>query len=265
MMRQINLFNPALLPKKHHFSSSTLLQALVAIVLGSILLLWFATAKLGQLQKQVDGNAKQMATLEAQLKKINAELTPRQKDPKLAEETAQLERQWQDLQQLQSWLKVNTLGNTEGYASLMTGLARQRIDGLWLTGFEFGDAGKEVSLQGRAMQAALIPTYVQKLATEASFKGRTFSGMEIKQPLEPAKIAGSDAQNNSTQSEKVRFNPTAGGAVPPATSESSGKDSTAPQMVKTAYVEFSLTGAPRLAQANAKNSSKAPEKNGVAK
>lgn len=251
MMRQINLFNPALLPKKHHFSSSTMLQALAAILLGTIVVLGYGTARLAHLEKLVEGNTKQMAIQETQLKKITAEFTPRQKDPKLAQEVANVEAQWQNLQQLQNWLKVNTLGNTDGYAKPMAALARQSIEGLWLTGFDFGDAGQEVSLQGRAMQPALIPIYVQKLANEASFKGRAFNGLEIKQPFEPAQIP--------PNGEAIKFNPTAATniAAPAAAATA------APEAVKTPYVEFSLRGAPGFSQKPNQNSANALEKSGA--
>ena len=181
MMRQINLFNPALLPKKHHFSSRTMLQAMLLIIVGTGLVLWYGNLRMGQLQKLVDTNTKHLANLQTQLDKVNAEFAPKQKDPTLANEIKKAEQQWQNLQELQTWLQATTLGNAEGYAKPMAALARQSVDGLWLTGFDFGDAGQEISLRGRTVQAQLIPSYVQKLANEASFQGKAFAGLEIKQ------------------------------------------------------------------------------------
>lgn len=181
-MRQINLFNPALLPQKPQFSAFTMLQALLVVVLALLILLALNQWQLNSLQAQKDNNERQLKNMQAQLKKMNTELVPKQKSQSLAVDLARLDKQWQGLQQMQSWVQSMSTTDSLGYAAYMEGLARQKLDGVWLTGFDFGGQEQALALHGKAMRAQLISQYVQRLGQEKSFHGRAFATLEIRRP-----------------------------------------------------------------------------------
>lgn len=69
-----------------------------------------------------------------------------------------------------------------GFSSRLEALARQSIDGLWLTGLSLRQ--DDVLLRGRATNPALIPVYVQRLEQEPSLQGRAFKALDVNRPLE---------------------------------------------------------------------------------
>ena len=84
-------------------------------------------------------------------------------------------------------------GNSFG--QYLRGLARQSVNGLWLTGVVVGAGGKDVQIRGRTMDRSLVADYVERLNAEKSFAGIGFSGLQMKQGVEatPAVIAGAVA------------------------------------------------------------------------
>lgn len=244
MMRQINLFNPALLPKKQQFSASTMLQAMAIIVLALLGFIWFGEWQLSHLQKQSSANARQLANLRAQLEKINASMPPREKSARVAQDLVKAEQQLQGLQEVQGWLQAGSFGNSVGYASYMSALARQTVPGLWLTGFSFGGPQQNLALNGRVMQANLLPQFVQALSKEPSFHGKSFDSLEIWQAELDEKTK---RELRRKREAKLEGKPDA------APSEDKEND-------KPPYLEFSLKGV----ALNAANPPAPPANNAVA-
>jgi hypothetical protein len=53
---------------------------------------------------------------------------------------------------------------------------------LWLTGVSINGAGNDIGVQGRAMQATLIPNYIARLTGERVMRGKTFASLDIGRP-----------------------------------------------------------------------------------
>jgi hypothetical protein len=69
----------------------------------------------------------------------------------------------------------------------MAALARQQLDGLWVTGAIFtADTGR-FELTGSALRAALVPIYLERLAGEAALAGIPLESLEIRQPKQPVR------------------------------------------------------------------------------
>ena len=60
------------------------------------------------------------------------------------------------------------------FSSLLTGLARQDLEGVWLERIEIDHAGDSVSIEGRALDAADVPRFLRRLGNEQSFGNRRF-------------------------------------------------------------------------------------------
>ncbi len=182
-MRQINLFNPALLPKKQQFSSRMMLQTALILSLACSALVGWNVWRTSQLQQQQQSAASQLQTVQARLQKVQSEVPIREKNPQLETDLQYLEGQLRNMQQMQGWLQNGQRGNTDGFARYMTALARQHQDGLWLTGFEIEGAATRLDLQGRAMQPELIGQWLARLASEPVFKGRILHQVQIQRPM----------------------------------------------------------------------------------
>jgi hypothetical protein len=60
---------------------------------------------------------------------------------------------------------------------------------LWLTGVSINGAGNDIGVQGRAMQATLIPNYIARLTGERVMRGKTFASLDIGRPEAAASAA----------------------------------------------------------------------------
>jgi hypothetical protein len=88
----------------------------------------------------------------------------------------------QALRDVSGVLDRGELGNTQGYSEYFKALARQNISGVWLTGVSISGAGAEIGVQGRALDAALVPAYLGRLTHEQVMRGKAFGSLKINQP-----------------------------------------------------------------------------------
>ena len=182
MSQQINLFNPIFLKQRKILTAVHMAQALGAVALLLVGLAVFLNYRSSALQAEVNAGQALVDAGQARLAQANAKFAPRQKSQQLEAEVAQLQAQLRSLQEVEAVLKRGEIGNTEGYAEYFRAFARQNVQGLWLTGVNIVGAGQDIGLQGRAMQAALIPVYIGRLKDEKSMSGKTFGALQITQP-----------------------------------------------------------------------------------
>lgn len=179
MNQQINLFNPIFLRQKKYFSAVTMAQGLGAILLGATALAGYARYQLYELGKEAESTKAQLASVQAQQKKMTVQYKPKQKDKQLAEQVGSSEEDANSLLQVFALLDGGDLGNTKGYAEYMRAFSRQIVQGVWLTGFQIRGAGHDIALQGRAVQADLVPVYISRLRNEPVLQGRSFAALEM--------------------------------------------------------------------------------------
>lgn len=182
MSQQINLFNPVFLQQKKIFSARTMAAALAMLLTGVAALGLYGNVRLAALQEQADAGAVQLKKTEARLATVNAEFAPRQKNPALDAELAEAERQLASLRQVSGVLERGELGDTQGYAEYFRALARQHVEGLWLTGVSImgaGSAGGEIGVRGRALDPGQVPGYLNRLTREPIMQGKSFGSMQI--------------------------------------------------------------------------------------
>lgn len=189
MSQQINLFNPIFLQQKKIFSSKTMAQALGVLALGVAAMAVYGNVRVTALQRQADAGAAQLQQREARLAAVTAEFAPRQKDPLLAAEVQEAERQLGALREVSGVLQRGELGNTRGYAEYFRALARQHAEGLWLTGLTINGAGSEIGVRGRALDPAAVPGYLTRLTREPILQGKGFGSLSISEGAQEAAAA----------------------------------------------------------------------------
>lgn len=236
MSQQINLFNPIFLKQKKILTATHMAQALGAVALLLVGLAIFLNYRSAALQVEANAGKALVDASQARLVKANADFAPRQKSKQLEAEVAQLQAQLQSLQEVEAVLKRGEIGNTEGYAEYFRAFARQNVQGLWLTGVNIVGAGQDIGLQGRAMQAALIPVYIGRLKDEKSMRGKTFGALQITQP---------SAQDGATVQAAVAALPPAPGVSAPVAMPGLSQTPPANPAVPAApalprFVQFSL-------------------------
>ena len=198
MRQQVNLLAPMYRKQQALFSARVSIG--ICLLVGvALTLIYFATVWRGavvanqqnQLQAQRD-------TATRRLNELAAQLQGRQSSTALQAEVAQLTQERDRKAEALAALSQRQVGSTEGFSPEFIGLARQRLNGLWLTRIEL--AGEQITLQGVTLSEDLIPRYLRKLGEEQVFSGRAFQqahlertedgGRQLKFELRTQAIAG---------------------------------------------------------------------------
>ncbi|MGJ9416169.1 PilN domain-containing protein [Massilia sp. CMS3.1] len=204
MSQQINLYNPVFLQQKKIFSSRTMAGALLVLFLGVAAINVYGNMRVKDLQQQADAGAAQLAQKQARLASVTLEFVPRQKTAEVAAELAEVEGQLAALREVSGVLARGELGNTQGYAEYFRALARQHVDGLWLTGVSIAGAGLDIGVRGRALDPQRVPGYLNRLTAEPIMRGKAFGSLQIGQGVPVARIDAS-GKDVATRAPYVEF------------------------------------------------------------
>jgi hypothetical protein len=185
MSQQINLFNPLFEEKRKLFGAAAMAQALLLLVVGVLAIAYYCERSVAVLQREADSGARQIEKKKRQLAAVSDELQPRQKSAELETQLAEAEAQLASLKRIAGVIDRGELGNATGYSEYFKALARQRVDGLWLTGLAITGAGCEIGVHGKALDAALLPGFLGRLTQEPIMRGKSFGSLQIGQPGQP--------------------------------------------------------------------------------
>jgi Tfp pilus assembly protein PilN len=214
MTQQINLFRPQFRKQRELLSAATLAAAVLLVAAGTLGYAGYAKRELTQAEQRVaqaDAGLKQMRERLASLGAGPATAGP---GKALLDELARAEARVKTRQELIDTLKGGGIGSAEGFSRYLAALARQRAEGVWLTGIKVGGAGAEFTLQGRALRADLLPGYIRLLNSEETLRGKQIGQMSLREKEEEAAV------------------PAAPRAAPP--------ERPARERLKARYVEFTI-------------------------
>ncbi len=191
MSQQINLFNPAFEKRKQALSALGLLQGLGLVLAASAAVVWFGARQVAALERTAADAKVVLDAREAKRADVFARFPVPGKDPLIAGALGQAEADRSALLEAEQILQGGELGNTHGYADYFRAFARARVNGLWLTGASIAGAGKEIEigLQGRVVQADLLPQYISALSRESALQGKSFARLDMATAQLPAQAA----------------------------------------------------------------------------
>lgn len=182
MSQQINLFNPRFRRQKNYFSTAVLASALGGLLVVMALASMLVNRQTAALEAEAALAKADLTAREARKTSVTAAFVPRRKSETLEQEVAQAGLQVRNLQQVAGLLEQGQPADKPGYSAYFEALARKRVDGLWLTGVTIQGGGDAIGLQGRALKAALLPGYLNGLASEAVLRGKSFGRLEMVEP-----------------------------------------------------------------------------------
>ncbi len=180
MSQQINLYNPILLQQKKIFSSATMAQSLAVLLLGLLAFYGYARYQVASLQTETERSAKRLENAQARVARLSQQFSPPLKSAELENRIKRVEAELASLAQAQQAMQQSGLLDSKGFSPYFKALARQVVDGLWLT--QFSVAGGEMRISGRSLKPELVPDYIQRLGREQAMHGRQFSMLEMRQP-----------------------------------------------------------------------------------
>lgn len=176
-MQQINLYQPMFRKERKLFSAFALLQIGLACLLLMVLIGVYFQIQLQRLQASEQSLANQHQYLEGTL----GNLKQNAGDPALValdRQIADLESRLQDRDSLLAGM-TRLASDRGGFAPYLLALSQQRVQGLWLTGIHLGTGGRDVRLSGMALEAGLIPRYLERLPEHPRLQHLDFSQVQI--------------------------------------------------------------------------------------
>lgn len=178
-MQQINLYTQDLRPK-HIILPLAHIVAVVAVVLFiQTLFTVYCQSEVAAVEARLPFKQTNVDRLQKQTVEMEAKLNAMRKDPSLLALNKRLTERLRARKQLTSILDTLSVANQFPFSNLMVGLARHRVDSLWLTQIQFANGGQKVGLKGKTLQAESVPHYVQMLRSETLFLGRTFDLFQL--------------------------------------------------------------------------------------
>lgn len=176
-MQQVNLYQDVLKKQKLNYSALMLTQISVILLIVLSAASGFRYFQLQQHQLTLVEKQQKQKTAMAELQKIQTELSLRKKDAALAKRIVDKTKELSNKQKVVGILSRDEFGNTKGFIEHVSGLARQRVEGLWLTQIRIAGGGSNVSLQGTTSKSELLPKYLQRLSAEKAFAGTEFQSL----------------------------------------------------------------------------------------
>lgn len=138
---------------------------------------------------QVTSLQGQQAQEAAALIELSTTHPPAAADPALEAAVERRGREREAKHRLLELLESQSLGNADGLSPFVEGLARQRIDGLWLRRIRVASGGGDVAIEGSSLSPELVPQLVQLLSGEDAFVGKDFRSLRMERSEEePARI-----------------------------------------------------------------------------
>jgi len=197
-LQQVNLYQDELKTQKLNYSALMLVQLCLIFIVVFSAVVGFRYFQLQQHQSSLVEHQQKQKNAMADLQKIQAELSLRKKDATLAKQIIDKTKELTNKQKVFGILSRDEFGNTKGFIEHISGLARQRIDGLWLTQIRIADGGTDVTLQGTTSKSSLLPKYLQRLSAEKAFTGTEFESLLMARQEKKKQWLNFSLQNKKT-------------------------------------------------------------------
>jgi hypothetical protein len=201
MFQQINLYEPIFREEHKLFSANAICSGLGIVAAGLVAIALFSSWRVVLLDRLLHSVQSQEAARKKFIEHANSIVSlgesPQSVETRLKAITIDLERRQQALRYLRGGeADVPTVpgggaggagkGN-RGFSGRMAALARQQVDGLWVTGATFTADSGRFDLAWSATSAELVPIYLGRLTSEAALAGIPLQSIEIRQPKKPAR------------------------------------------------------------------------------
>ena len=196
--QQVNLYQDELRKVKLNYSALMLAQLSVVLLVVFSAAAGFRYFQVQQHQSSLVEKQQKQKIAMAELQKIQAELSLRTKDTVLAKRILDKTKELSNKQKVVGILSRDEFGNTKGFIEHVSGLARQRIEGLWLTQIRIAGGGTNISLQGTTSKSSLVPKYLQRLSAEKAFVGTEFQSLVMARQEKKKQWLNFSLQNTKT-------------------------------------------------------------------
>ncbi len=182
MRQQVNLYLPEFRPRRHWCTASQVAAVwLIALLLAGGVI-WDQRQEVERLQaRQEQLDARRQALL-ARVEEARRKFPPRQQSPQLVSRVGELERELRNKQRVLEMLEDGGIGATGGFSSHLAALAREIVEGVWITALELRGGGTGLRVRGSTVQPRLVPLYIERLGREEIFHGTPLEQVQLERP-----------------------------------------------------------------------------------
>lgn len=199
MNQQINLYQPQFQPQTRIFPAWFMLQASGILLLAMLLTYGFAQQRIAGIEQELEVVTRQESAAIERLQNIGPLIKAVTGEKNWSEQLDDSLRMLAERQAVLNLIQGTTLGDTQGFSRHLQALARQDVEGVWLTSLALSAQGDKTRLEGRAIRAELIPVYVQDVTAEAPFAEQRFHRFRIDKPDEDNEAALHFSMNSDVQ------------------------------------------------------------------
>ena len=204
MNQQINLYQPMFRKQKKVFSAVAMVQVFVIVLILFSLTGAYSYMQLNQLRQQDLTAKRNLETLQQRIAALGAQSADDIEIRIIETELAKISKEIKQKKQISDLLSQGAFTNTTGFSDYFEAIARQHVNGTWLTRISIEQGGAILSLNGVASSAELVPVYLQRLLQEQVFSGISFNVLGLERSVtEPGEInfqVGTGIDGNSDES-----------------------------------------------------------------
>lgn len=174
MIQQVNLYTDELRPTKEPLQARAAGGLLIVLLVFLILAGGFAHWESGNARESQQAMQAQVNALQDELAALEQTVAAKVEDPDLVNVMRELDQAVQQRRLVLS--QVESLVLTDGgyFSAYLEALARQTLDGLWLTTIDLGRSASDIRLTGQTRAGERVPEYLQRLSNEPAFNGSEF-------------------------------------------------------------------------------------------
>jgi Fimbrial assembly protein (PilN) len=182
MHQQVNLYEPIFRAEHRYFSARTIVVSLGVIAAGLAAITAFSWWRVTALERDLHQLESQANSQSSLASLATATLAQGESLGVIETRVAALSKELDRRQQALRYLVSGKAGVRLGFSNRMAALARRHVDGLWLTGVTLTSMQGQLALSGIALNADLVPAYLESLAAEPALAGARLDQFEIVAP-----------------------------------------------------------------------------------
>ncbi len=122
----------------------------------------------------------QQMQLQTRMLELSKRVQARSENELLHEAIAEQTRDIASKRQMLNHLIDSPLLTEIRFSQFMQGLSNSHVQGLWLTRVRAD--GNNLILDGSSLSEELVPQWIHRLSSQADFRGKTFSALELTRP-----------------------------------------------------------------------------------
>ena len=187
-MQQINFYQQLDRYQEPPFSARQQAYGLAAIAIVMLVLYGTFYIVCEQRAAELQQAEAEQARLQQQLSSLTSKRDQRLQDTRLKQQLQRLERELGFKQKVMKEVAGPGFEAGRGFSEYLEGLARQHIQGLWLTGIHLQNSGRTVSMEGGALKPNLVPQYIRGLSRETVFSGKQFKQFSVEHDAEERQL-----------------------------------------------------------------------------